>query len=101
MADVRSLALHREIARRIRAEPGLLTAVRQRVAEWRRASSVSSHYVTTWSGLLDGPEDVLLATLERDDEAATALRQASPFLGIIDARQRWQIWREANREEPR
>jgi hypothetical protein len=95
MADVRSLALHREIARRLRAQPSLLNGVRERVRAWGADASVSHHYVSAWSQLLDGPSEALFATLERDDETATALRQASPFLGILDARQRWQIWRRA------
>ena len=98
LADVRSLALHREVARRLRAEPELLVGVRARVDAWRSTGSVSPHYVIAWSTILDGPHEELLALLERDDDDAAALRQATPFLGILDARQRWEIWRQAGRD---
>jgi hypothetical protein len=98
LADLRSLALHREVACRLRADPRLIEAAKLRVARWARERSVSSGYVTAWQGLLDGPADALLAMLERDDERATELRQVSPFSGILDARERWRIWRAAGRE---
>lgn len=99
LADLRSLALHREVARRLRADPSLLGPVRARVEAWRGADFVSAHYVSAWKQLLDGSRDELLSVLERDDDAAAALRQATPFLGILDARERWRIWRQAGRED--
>ncbi len=97
-ADLRSLALHREVARRLRADPRLLDAAKSRVARWASERTVSSGYVAAWRALLDGPLDELLTTLEVDNEHATALRQASPFAGVLDARERWKIWRAAGRE---
>jgi hypothetical protein len=44
--------------------------------------------------LLDGPLDQLLETLTDEREAATALRQASPFSFVLDPRTRQRILRE-------
>jgi hypothetical protein len=94
LADLRSLALHREIARRVRQDPALLERVKRRVERWVETGEVSTYYARAWQELLDGPSDALFAALENDEEQARALRQASPFLGITDARRRWEIWRQ-------
>jgi hypothetical protein len=98
LAELRSLALHREVARRLRANPALLDGAKKCVESWNTSGVASSGYMRAWQEILNGPFAELLALLERDDEQATALRQASPFLGIIDARRRWEIWRSAGRE---
>lgn len=87
-ADRRSLALHAEIARRVRATPQLREQARERL------SRISSAYREAWSLLLGGPLDSLLEMLTDPSETATALRQASPFSFAIDPRTRQRILRE-------
>ena len=87
-ADRRSLALHTEVARRVRDNPDLRQPARERLAR------ISPAYREAWSSLLDGPLDQLLETLIDESEAATALRQASPFSFVLDPRTRQQILRE-------
>jgi len=36
----------------------------------------------------------LLAVLQADTDDARALRQATPFAGVVEPRERWRIWRE-------
>jgi hypothetical protein len=36
----------------------------------------------------------LAGALVERSEAADALRQVTPFAGVIDPRARWQIWRD-------
>lgn len=89
-AELRSLALHREVARRLRADPTLV----DRAKAWLEAhTEVHPHYASAWRVLLDGPLEELCALLESDDERGRDLRQASPFAFVLDARTRWAIWR--------
>jgi len=70
IADLRSLALHSAVARRVRENPALLDAVQARVQRWRLHGDVAPYYVAAWEALLNGPREELLATLVRDDEHA-------------------------------
>lgn len=87
-ADRRSLALHAEVARRIRAAPEL------RVGAQCRLSRVPAGYRDAWATLLEGPLETLIATLTEESETATALRQASPFAFVLDPATRQRILRE-------
>ncbi len=92
--DLRSLAIHRLIAERIEADPGLLEGVRRRLGDLATRGVLHPRYAAAWAELLDGPLDRLLRTLRDDGERATALRQASPFSGIIDQATRWRVWKD-------
>ena len=92
-AELRSLAYHRAIADRIRADRSVLEAARQRVSGWRQSSTVHARYVEAWCRLLELPIDALVIRLVDDSEHMRDLRQVSPFAGALDARTRWRIWR--------
>ncbi len=94
LAEARSLALHIEILSRLEQDPSLLSQVRARLSEWQRDPSKPRPYVERWIQLVDGPLELLRATMTGDDEHARALRQATPFAGIVDPRTRWRIWTE-------
>ena len=94
LAEERSLAIHGLIAGRLRADPGLAELARERVAAWLAEGSVHRAYAEAWRDLLSGPFERLLDLLVDPGEAARALRQCSPFAGIVDPRTRWRIWRE-------
>ena len=91
-AERRSLAYHAEIAARIPDDPSLLESARARVRRWRNGD-VAERYVTQWSALLDRDRDQILRALIEDSPTMTALRQVSPFVGALDPRTRWKIWR--------
>lgn len=61
---------------------------------------MASAYAAAWRDRLGRPagEEALL---EDPGERARRLRQASPFAGLLDARTRWTIWREAGRGDRR
>ncbi|MBK7878085.1 MAG: hypothetical protein IPJ77_20695 [Planctomycetes bacterium] len=94
LAEERSRALHREIAARLAAEPSRVEEARARIARWASEGQLAPYYVERWNALLGGPLAVLLALLVAETEEATALRQTSPFAGIVDPRTRWRIWSE-------
>src|SRR5262245_34768134 len=92
IADATSLALHREVAKRLRADPTLADAVRRRLVAW--SDRMHPYCRERWATLLDGPVEELCAFLESDSQAAIDMRQSTPFVGIVDAATRWRIWRE-------
>jgi hypothetical protein len=93
LAEERSLAYHRVIAARIVREPALLERARVKVAAWL-AEGGSAFYARAWERVLSAPAETIAAQLVADTEEARALRQATPFAGALEPRERWRIWRE-------
>lgn len=94
LAEERSLAIHRLVADRLREDPSLIEKARSRVAAWLADGSVHRVYAHAWHELLSAPAERLFEVLTDRGERARALRQCSPFAGIVDARTRWKIWRD-------
>lgn len=97
LAEERSLALHREVARRLVADPGLLAPARARVEGWIEEGRVHPAYASAWREILAGPPETIGAFLEDPSERARALRQVSPFAGVVPPLERWRIWRDVRR----
>ncbi|MEO1302778.1 MAG: hypothetical protein AAFV36_06295 [Myxococcota bacterium] len=94
-AELRSLAYHREVARRLAHDPSILERARRKAHEWHRMwPTASKPYAQHWLALLDGPRDQLEHVLTSDDSESISLRQTTPFAGVLGARERWRIWRE-------
>jgi hypothetical protein len=98
LAEERSLALHRLVAARLLSDPTVLDRARLRVAEWLAAGPVGRHYAEAWQQVLAGDAAAVAAFIVRDDEEARAMRQATPFAGVIDPRTRWRVWREVREQ---
>ena len=94
LAELRSIAYHRAVAAKLRAEPGLVAAARERLDTWERSGAAALVYIARWRQKLALPIDELVAFLGEDDEEARELRQSTPFAGVIDPRERWRLWRE-------
>jgi hypothetical protein len=94
LAEERSIALHSAIAARLRRDQAIVERARVRVAGWRRDRSVSARWIDAWERALALPTDELCALLVDGSERARAMRQSTPFAGVIDPRTRWHIWRE-------
>lgn len=75
--DARSLTMHRAIAEKLRERPELIGIAHENLARWTA-----------------GPLDEVLAVIVEDSERMTAMRQCSPFAGVLDARERWAIYDE-------
>lgn len=93
-AGLRSLAYHRAVAERLRSEPEILDRALARLAVYEARGLVGAACVHRWRGLLGGPRDALLAVLVAGTEGARAFRQATPFAGVLDPRERWRLFRE-------
>lgn len=90
--DRRSLDLHRLIVQRVRERPELMAKVRANLRRWADIVAPSSQpYVAAWQALADQGDEAVLAAAVATGERATAMRQASPFAGVLDEAERVQF----------
>ena len=89
----RSLAYHREIAQRLLRDEKILVHARERAKQWL-LQTPDRPYVRKWNEVLAGDASSVASFLAQDTELAEELRQSSPFAGVLNARERWQMWRE-------
>jgi hypothetical protein len=93
--EERSLALHREIAQRIRSNPDLLSSVRERLSKDIRSGRFSISLIDAmqeWLDLLDSSSvEQLLELLVDEGEDGRRLRQSTPFAGILTKEERRRI----------
>ena len=102
--DRRSVALHRLVAERVRRDPSLFEKARVTLARWRETVCISSQpYLNEWEQLMNQGVEACLSVAVEDSERATALRQSSPFSGVLTNRERFAFlkqWRN-DHEAPR
>ena len=92
--DRRSLALHRAIAAKLRAEPALIAIALDNIERWSRAGGRSQPYWDAWREILSRPLPEILDLLGEQSERMTAMRQATPFAGVLTPAERWAIYEE-------
>lgn len=96
--EARSLALHRLVAEKIRLEPALFERAKATLARWRSTVCANSQpYLVEWERLMDQGIEACLAVVVEDSERAAALRQSSPFTGILTDQERHAFltaWRQ-------
>src|SRR5882762_6843983 len=90
--DMRSLALHRAIAEKLHANPALLDIARDNLDRWTRAGTRSQPYWDAWREILSRPLPEILDLLGEESERVTALRQATPFAGVLEPAERWAVY---------
>jgi hypothetical protein len=100
VAEERSLALHREVARRLRDDPEVLENARRRVQRWQADGSVPRRWASRWAELLQGSAEEVARAITDTGQEARDLRQTTPFAGALDARERWAILRHLRDEAP-
>ena len=100
--DQRSLALHHAIAEKLRAQPSLLAIARENLERWSASAGRSAPYLDQWKRILDRPLEDILRLIEQEGEPITALRQCSPFAGVLTPKERWAVYARFERspEEP-
>jgi len=99
--DQRSLALHRVIAAKLRVRPELMEIARDNLNRWTQMGGRSQPYWDRWREILDRPLAEVLELLEEESETMTAMRQATPFAGVLEPAERWAVYArfEAGRGE--
>jgi hypothetical protein len=90
--DERSLAMHRVIAKKLRADPALLDKARETVRRWQKTEGSPTLALSEWENILSGPVTEVAEFLEDRSERATRLRQSSPFTGILTDAERRTIY---------
>jgi len=98
LAEERSLALHREVARQLRVRPELLDTARERVRSWLDSGRVSRYWAEAWNEALKGTLGEVIVRITDPSQHARDLRQSSPFAGVLDPRVRWEILRRLREE---
>lgn len=98
LGELRSLAYHQEIAGRVARGEVDLGRARARIREWRERRLAGARYLDAWEALLAGPVAVLCEAIVRDDEEMRALRQSTPFSGVLRPAERLAIWRRVRAE---
>ncbi len=92
--DQRSIALHAAIVRRLEANPERWSIVHENLSKHLTEGGASRPYALAWQELLAKPWPELRALLVEDSELMRALRQCSPFAGVLDNQERWAIFDE-------
>jgi hypothetical protein len=87
--ELRALAYHRAVARRLRrpmADDALAL-----VRRWREVGSIDPRYADDWERILAGPLPGIRRVLQEDSQLARDLRQNSPFAGQLSEAERRKI----------
>ncbi len=97
--DRRSVLLHRAIAQKLLASPeGVLVKARGHIAVMAQ-NPRTQRYAEVWSRLLELPVPALAERLTEFNEEMVALRQCTPFAGVLTPQERWQIYRQFREDE--
>ncbi|MBN2059985.1 MAG: hypothetical protein JW882_06160 [Deltaproteobacteria bacterium] len=89
--EERSIALHREIARRIYSTPALIRIAKRNIESWAERNGETPIF-NEWREILDRPLDEIIEVLVSVNERGRRLRQSSPFCGILTPQERWKIY---------
>jgi hypothetical protein len=92
LLEVRSLALHALVARKIERDPALLAKARRNLDRWREARGGEPRALAEWRVILAQPWREVAALLVDPGENATRLRQSSPFAGVLTREERRRIY---------
>jgi hypothetical protein len=94
LTDHISLELGRRVVERLRQRPELLQIADANLNRWSRlnhnAPSLLRCY-DEWREILKRPLKDVCDILVSDNEEARRLRQNSPFVGILNAREIWEL----------
>jgi hypothetical protein len=97
--DERSLALHRLVAARVEQDPALFVKAKGTLARWRNSVSASSQpWLDEWERLMNRGVEACFAVALEDSQRAAALRQSSPFSGVLSNRERFAFLRDWRRD---
>lgn len=88
-ADLRSLAYHRALAKRLR-RPMADDALKL-LWKWRDQGTIDRRYADEWEQLLHRPMPEIRRVISEDTQRARDLRQNSPFAGMLSEPERRRI----------
>ena len=98
--DARSLMLHCFVADKIRRDPAQFAVARATLARWRASVDAAPQpYLERWNDLMNQGMEACLAVAVENSQRADALRQNSPFSGILTNRERFMLlknWKQSH-----
>ena len=93
-SDERSIALHKEIARKLRSDPGLWEIPKNNIIRWKTRRGKLEAAFVQWDAILKTyTRERILSILESDSEESARLRSSSPFTGILSEDERKRIFK--------
>ena len=91
--------MHRAIAEKLRGHPELIEIARENLERWSAAPGRSGRYWDAWRELLARPLPEVLEAIVEESERMTAMRQTSPFAGVLDPRSGGRFTTSSRRSE--
>jgi len=92
-SDERSIALHREIAKKLRRKPSLWDIPKKNIVKWKKMRGRLTPAFIEWEHILNtNTKEQILSILESDSEESARLRSSSPFTGILNENERRMIF---------
>lgn len=94
LIDVSSLELGRRTATRLRQQPDLLQLAHDNLARWSKQNANAPALLRCyeeWRELLNHPLEEICAVLTSESDESQRLRQNSPFAGVLNAREVWEL----------
>jgi hypothetical protein len=91
--DARSLAMHCRIVQKISRDPHLLKKAKSNLSRWgAKTDGPTPRYLKEWQEILEKPWPTIAEMMTSMSEDATRLRSSSPFAGILNEKEREQIY---------
>ncbi len=92
--EARSIALHRAIVAELRRDPARVTDLaRANIARMLHANPNAAPLLDEWAHILAMPENDVASRALDPSNHGRELRQLSPFAGVLDGRQRAEVYR--------
>jgi excisionase family DNA binding protein len=88
-AELRSLAYHCAVAQRLNKQ--VVCDAQHRLSRWERDGRVHPTWAGEWHRVLAMPEPRIARVLCSDSERSRALRQSSPFAGVLSEQERRRV----------
>lgn len=88
-AELRSLAYHCAVAQRLTKQ--VVSDAQHRLSRWERDGRVHPTWAGEWHRVLAMPEPRIARVLCSDSERSRALRQSSPFAGVLSEQERRRV----------
>ena len=94
-ANLRSMALHREVAKKLRSNSDFWKIPNNNLNKWKKINGNLSSALEEWKNLITKKtRNQILEILEGDSEYSYRLRSSSPFTGILSEDERNTIFQK-------
>ena len=91
--DARSLAMHCRIVQKVSRDPRLLKKAQSNLSRWgAKIEGPKPRSLKEWQEILEKPWPMIAEMMTSMSEDATRLRSSSPFAGILNEKEREQIY---------